>query len=132
MATILHLLSANYLFHKSLGPFTSNMAWVFLGIVVFLMFAGLVTKRASKNRDLFSRKAARKFFAFSWTMGIIATLLVFFRQVGALYISAPIFLLIWLVIAIFWFMLVLRYVLVVAPGRRKALMEDEQKKKYLP
>ncbi|MBU2575652.1 hypothetical protein KKF64_00980 [Patescibacteria group bacterium] len=129
---ILHLLSPAYLFHKSLGPFQSNLAYIFAVFNVLLILIAIISRRLAKNKDLFAKKAVQKYGAFAWTMGSIGIILYIFRQINVLYLSAPIIVLIWLVILIIWLILVLKYRFFVVPIRRKDLMQDKGKREYIP
>jgi flagellar biosynthesis protein FliR len=73
-----------------------------------------------------------KFSSFAWTMGVIGLILYSFRQINVFYLSAPIFVLIWLVIAIIWLISVLNFWLRVAPKRRKEINQNAEKKYYMP
>ena len=132
MQTIFNLLSPSYLFHRSLGPSSSNLIWVFVGILVFLMIASYFYFRLAKTKDIFIKKAAIKFVSLFWTMGIMGIILVLLRQINTVYISAPILLLIWLLIAIIWLLIILKYRFKTVPKRRKDLMQESGKRSYLP
>src|SRR3989338_4300606 len=119
MPTILHLLSPQYLFNRNLGPFTSSLGWFFVyGLVALILLAAII-KKLAKKRDKFAQKAARRFSALAWTMGLIGIILWAFRQINVFYLSAPILLVIWLVIVLVWLGFILRYILIKAPRRRK-------------
>jgi hypothetical protein len=78
------------------------------------------------------KKAARRLFTLAWTMGWIGIFLWIFRQVGALYISAPILLLIWAIISLIWLVMILKYWFITVPRRRKQLNQEVGKKLYMP
>lgn len=132
MDTIFHLLSPTYLFARSLGPFASNWAWVFFAFNILLIADAVIIRRWARKKDIFSQKAAQKYYALAWTMGLIGLILWSFRQLGAFYISAPIGILIWLAILLVWLGFVLYYWLIKAPRRRRQLRVERAKKDYLP
>ena len=132
MNTLLHLLSTEYLFHKSLGPFQSNLAYVFVGFCVFLIIIAIISRILAKKGDLFERKSARKYGSFAWTMGSIGVILYVFRQINVLYLSAPVLILVWGIIFVIWLIFVLRYRIFIVPNRRKNLMQETKKREYMP
>lgn len=132
MSTLLHLLSPQYLFHKNLGPFTSSLAWVFVYGCVGMIILAVILKKLAKKRDKLSQKAAAKFSALAWTMGMLAIILWAFRQINVFYLSAPILLLVWLVVALVWLGFILYYAVVRAPRRRREIAAQSRKGEYLP
>jgi hypothetical protein len=131
METILHLLSVRYLFARNLGPFTSDLAYIFLGINIFLIVTAIIISKLAKKRDLLAQKVAARYRNFAWTMGLIGIILYTFREINVLYLSAPIIILLWLIIAIIWFGFVLKYKLFVVPKRRSTIQSQESKQEYL-
>jgi len=129
---IIHLLSVEYLFNRSLGPFQSNLAYIFVGFNVLLILIAIISRRLVKNKDLFARKSAKKYGTLAWSMGSIGIVLYIFRQINVFYLSAPIIVLIWAIVFVIWLMLVLKYLFFVAPKRRKDLMQETGKREYLP
>ncbi len=132
METITHLLSSQYLFNKALGPFTSELATVFLVVVLVGMIAGSIVSRMLAKQDIFGKKIAQKIRAFVWTMGPIAFILFLFRQLYVLYLGAPVFLLIWLIVGILWAGYIAHYWMKVVPVRREQVKKDSSKRDYLP
>ncbi|MAG29066.1 hypothetical protein CL632_02890 [bacterium] len=132
MDTILHLLSPAYLFNRNLGPYQSDLAYVFVGINIVLIIIAIISRRLAKKRDLFAQKAAHKFGSLAWTMGAIGIILYVFRQINVFYLSAPAFVLIWLIITGIWLILVLKYWLRTAPKRRKQVSGSTVKDEYMP
>ncbi len=133
MPQLLNLLSPSYLFRPNLGPFVSPLAWVFLFALVLGMLLTLWLKvKFVKNKDIFAKKAARRLFSLVWTMGWIGIFLWLFRQINALYISAPVFLLIWAIISLIWLVIILKYWFITVPNRRRQLNQETGKKLYMP
>jgi len=133
MQQILNLLSPTYLFNKNLGPFTSSLAWVFLGLLVLGLLVTLWLRlKVAKNKDIFTKKVIKRFFSLVWTMGWIGIILWMFRQVNAQFVSAPFLLLIWALISAVWLGFVLKYWLKTVPDRRKRLALEASRKQYLP
>ena len=97
--TILHLLSPAYLFNKNLGEFTSDLAVVYISFNVGLIVLAILIPRLAKKGDLFANKASSKFKSFAWTMGAFGIILYIFRQINIFYLSAPILILVWLIIS---------------------------------
>ena len=133
MQQILRLFSLDYLFHRNLGPFTSNLAWIFLGVLAAAMLAALFLRvKTFKNRDIFGKKIIKKLFLLAWVMGLTGIFLWLFRQISVQYLSAPVLLLVWAVIAAVWLGFFLKYWLKTVPGRRKQLALETKRKQYLP
>jgi len=132
MDIIRHLLSSSYLFNRYPGPFTSVLAYYLIGFIVFAMVFALFVKAKAKKGDILAKKTAQKLFSLAWTMGWIGIIFWTFRQINVFYLSAPIFWLIWLLVSIGWAALVFKYVIFVAPKRRKDIEQFKKKKDYLP
>lgn len=131
MDTLLHLLSPDYLFNKNHGPFTSDLAGVFLWFNVALIVFVVLVKWFAKKGDIFAKKSASKFSSLGWTMGLIGIILYGFRQINVLYLSAPVFILIWAIIVIVWLILALNYQFRTAPKRRKQVSRESGNRDYL-
>ena len=131
MDTLLHLFSPPYLFNKNHGPFTSDLGGVFLWFNIGLIVLAILVQWFVKKRDIFAKKAASKFGSLSWTMGLVGIILYSFRQINVLYLSAPIFILIWLIILVIWLILVLNYQFRTVPKRRKQVSRESGSRDYL-
>jgi len=131
MDILLHLLSPAYLFNKNHGSFTSNLADLFLWFNIIFLGLAVLVKFLAKKGDIFAKKSASKFSSLAWTMGLIGVILYGFRQINALYLSAPVFILIWGIILIVWLMLVLNYKFRTVPMRRKQVRRESNKRDYL-
>lgn len=128
-----NFLSPGYLFNKNLGPFTSNLAWYFLGGVLAVMAATwLIRRKLVKNKDIFAKKAARKLWQSVWVMGWIIIVFWIFREINVMYLSAPVFLLASIATGLVWLMFVAYYWFKIVPKRRARLGQDGSKKRYLP
>lgn len=133
MMQIMNLFSPSYLFNKNLGPFTSSLAWIFVGLLGLGLLVTLWLRlKVAKNKDIFAKKAIKKLFTLVWTMGWIGIILWTFRQINAQFVSAPFLLLIWALISVVWLGFVLWYWLKIAPDRRKRLALEASRKQYLP
>ncbi len=127
---MLHLLSAAYLFNRNPGPFTSDFGTVFLAANIVLIAVAAIVRAAARKGDIFSKKAAAKYSSFAWTMGLIGIILYSLRQINTLYLSSPVFILIWGIVSIFWLMLALNYRVRVVPKRREAISREAGKWDY--
>ena len=128
-----NFLSPAYLLNRNLGPFTSGLAWLFLaGAVLVMALAWLIRYQLAKNRDIFAKKAAKRFFNLAWVMGWISVVLWTFREINVTYLSAPILLLAAGLIALIWLVFVLYYWLKVGPRRRAQLSQEKNRRRYLP
>lgn len=125
--------SPDYLFNKNLGPFTSNLAWYFLGGVLAAMaVTWLIRRKLVKNKDIFAKKAAKKLFQCVWVMGWITIVFWVLREINVMYLSAPVWLLLSATTGLIWLMFVAYYWLKTVPKRRAQLGQDGNKKRYLP
>lgn len=132
MNIILNFLSPAYLLNRSLGPSQSKIAYIFAGFCVLIIFFAVILSKLAKNKDLFAKKTAQKFSSFAWTMGLIGIILYTFRQINVLYLSAPVFVLIWGVALVVWLFFIIRYRIFIVPKRRKTLFEQGKKREYIP
>ncbi|MBI2636873.1 MAG: hypothetical protein HYW81_01630 [Parcubacteria group bacterium] len=131
MSTLLHLLSPAYLFNRNPGPFTSDLALVFVGVSIAIIAVAVVVRLGARKGDRFAKKSAANYSSFAWTMGLIGIILYGLRQINTVYLSAPVFILIWAVVLVFWLTLVLNYRIRVVPKRREAVSREAGKRNYL-
>lgn len=130
---IIAFFSPRHLFARNLPPFSPNIARFSLILLLILMAFALVYRwRLVKNKDIFAKKAAKRFFGLAWTMGIIGLFLWIFRQVRVAYLSSPLFVFLWFIIFLVWIGFWLNYWLRTAPARRRQLAQEAAKKAYLP
>lgn len=126
-------ISLAYLFNKNLGPFTSNLAWYFLGGILLLMIiTWLIRFKLVKNKDIFAKKAAKKLFQVIWVMGWIMVFFWVFREINVMYLGAPVFLVLGGLVAIIWLVFVTFYWFKTVPNRRTQLGQQGNRKRYLP
>lgn len=122
-----------HLFARNLPPFSPNIArYSLIFLLALLAFSLLWRWQLVKNKDIFAKKAARRFFGLAWTMGIIGLFLWVFRQIRAAYLSSPLFVLLWFVILLVWLGFWLNYRSRTVPARRRQLAQEAAKKAYLP
>ena len=132
MNELFHLFSPQYILNRNLGPFTSNLAWFFVYGLVGLIILAIILKKLAKKRDKFTKRAAAKYSALAWTMGMIGIILWAFRQINVFYLSAPVLLVVWLAIVLVWLGFILHYVFVRAPRRRREIARQAQNRIYSP
>lgn len=129
----MNFISPAYLFNKNLGPFTSALAWYFLGSLAAVMIAvWLIRQKALKNKDIFAKKAANKLFQSVWVIGWIIIVFWVFREINVMYLSAPVWLLLSVATGLVWLMFVAYYWFKTVPKRRAQLGREGSKKRYLP
>jgi hypothetical protein len=129
-----NLLSFKYWFNLTPEPFLSftlNALYIFFGALLILgLAARVVAGRMKQNAVL--KKSYEKFYHLLATMGVFGLILLFFRQQQVVFLSAPFWLIIWLIVLLVWLAFVLRYVLVKAPKLREQMALKNELKKYLP
>ena len=125
-------LSLGALFNRNPGPFPANFAYFSLFFLLFWLFFALIWRFRTKNKDIFAKKIARRFFRLSWAMGIIGLVLWIFRQLNAAYLSSRFIILLWIVVLLIWLGIWLNYCFRIAPKRRRQLAQEVAKKAYLP
>lgn len=122
-----------HLFARNLPPFSPNIArFSLIFLLALLAFSLLWRWQLVKNKDIFAKKAAKRFFGLAWTMGIIGLFLWVFRQVRVAYLSSPFFVLLWFFVLLVWIGFWLNYWLRTVPARRRHLAQESAKKAYLP
>ena len=104
---------------------------IFFGLIILV---GLVTIifRFSKRFPKPWRMLSGKLTVWAWTMGLLGLLVLFFSIEQIWLISARIFYIFWLVIALWWLYYIIVYALKDLPRILQRQKERDQKEKYLP
>lgn len=101
---------------------------LFVGAIVLAVMAMKKTKNTAGPQKV----VWKKLLVWGWTTGLIGLLLVFFREVRALYLGARLWLLLLLLIAFVWLILILLYRVKVLPRQEKIRQQAEEFNKWLP
>jgi amino acid transporter len=104
---------------------------IFFAVIVVIGLIGTILsfiKLFKKPfRHLFSRLGA-----WGWTMGLLGLALLFFSVERIAFISARMFYLFWLAIAIWWLVFLIRYAIKDIPRNIDFQKQKEESEKYLP
>ncbi len=128
------LLSWSYWFSlqaRELMPSAKMALLVLFGALVVL---GIVAGRLAKQKSgsMLMTEGGKRFSSFGYWMGITGLLLVFFTHELVYFFGARFWYLVWLVAAVWWFITILRFLLVVVPGQSATFAEKARIDKWLP
>lgn len=109
-------------------PFRIALLIIFLAAIVL----AIISKKKLKKVSGSSKRGWYKLQVWGWSTGIVGLLLMSFREVRALYISARAYLLLWLIIIFVWLIFILIYWKKVVPARESTIKDNEEFTKWLP
>lgn len=129
-----NLFTFSYWFSLHPEPFlgvVSKILYIFFGM---LLLAGIVLRvLARKNiQNVPLKKTYEKLYYLFSTLAVVGLILMFFRQQQVLFLGAPFWFLIWLIVFLVWLFFVLRYILIKAPKLQQEIALKKELKKYLP
>ncbi|MFH1789684.1 MAG: hypothetical protein ABH832_01300 [bacterium] len=106
---------------------------VYISVFLLLIILGIGARVfvAYKN-DRVVKQILRRFSAFGMTMGMIGMMWMFFRQQKIVFLAWRFWVLLWILLAIFWMIRILKYVIKRVPEIRKEQIHEEKRRKYLP
>ena len=126
-------LNPNY--YLNLQPeISSSSILVFLTVFSAMVLAGLAVNfllKSKKNGD-FRQKLGYKYYNFLLVMGISGLVIAALRYEMIYFFSARIWMVLWLLAAIGWLLIILKYQFRVAPRAAQQLKQRRQFQKYLP
>lgn len=113
-----------------------NLSWWTLSILLIIFGAALiaaisVTKKL-KDKNVGARKFLTKIQIWGFSASIVGALLIFFREVRALYLSSRILLLLWLIIILVWLGFLIYEWKVILPKKKQDQKSQEEFTKWLP
>jgi hypothetical protein len=115
---------------KGFGPQNLKIVIIVFGACFVLGILAWIFSGLWKKKPI--AKSCRAFSRWGIIMGIIGGILVFFRQIGLPFVNRRILLAAWLVGAIIWLILLIRWLLVKMPRKKEKLEKKEEFEKYLP
>lgn len=131
-------MSFSNLFHLSYWfsqPKTARGTALFLWVALFGVFflAGLVLFIIrAKGKDNVKKEIFRRFGNFGLTIGLLGFVLLFFRQERAAFIAWRFWVLIFLIIAVWWLVKLVVYLIKRVPKIQEEKLRREIAEKYLP
>ena len=78
------------------------------------------------------RKFWQKMILWGWTSGLVGLLLVLFRELRAIYLSARFWLFLWILIMIVWLILNLIYLKRKVPAKEELIKQQKEFSRWLP
>jgi hypothetical protein len=126
-------LDLHYLFNKYPPVGFSNSLRITLWMVfILLIIIAILAGRKSQKLSGAPKKAWRKLQIWGWISGPVGLLLIICRELGAIYITARFWLLLWLLITIIWLIFIILYRLRKVPSQEKLKKEQAEFSKWLP
>jgi hypothetical protein len=127
------LLSADYLFNLNPGPLLPQYFKIIVPFFALMVIFGFMAKKIAKGN---SYPPVKKFFIklyyYLITFGVLGLLYIFFRQQSIYLLSAPVWLVAWLLAAVVWGIFVLKYYFTDRPKEMDEVKDKKEKEKYLP
>ena len=126
------LFSLSYLFERLPSDgfswtFRISLLILFVGAIVLAIFA---QKKAKNSGPI--KKFWQKMIVWGWTTGSIGLLLMLFREVRAIYLSARFWIFIWIFIMIIWLLLNIIYRHLKVPAKEELIKQQKEFDRYLP
>lgn len=122
-----HYLTAPYALTGLSWPMRIILVIFFAAAVIAAIYAGKQIKAG-----LGFRKLWLKIQTWGFSIGIIGFLLIFFREVKAVYLGSRLWLLLLLLVAIIWLGFIIRYWKIQVPLQAKLRQEKTEFEKWLP
>jgi len=128
------MLTLSYWFDTYPFFFTPIFFWGFLGLfMIAIVFGAICLKIITKGKvNKTSHKVWLKLRSWSFSLGIVGLILVFFKQQRTPYLGMRIWLLVWLIICLIWLIFIVKYLLINVPKIKKEEIEKKEFEKYLP
>ncbi|MDP2812303.1 MAG: hypothetical protein Q8O32_01290 [bacterium] len=126
------LFSTAYLFERfPVGGFS----WIFR-IILLALFIGAIVIAILGQKKLKNSGPIKKFWQkmilWGWTTGLIGLLLVLFRELRAIYLSARFWLFLWLVISFLWLVFNIIYLKRKVPAKEEIIKKQAEFNRWLP
>ena len=127
------LIDLGYLFHRYppggfSWPIRVSLLFIFVAALALAIYAGTKIKNLSGHR----KKLWRKIQIWGWTTSLVGLLLVYFREVRAIYLSARAYLLLWIIIVLIWIILIIVFHKKNDPDHEEMSKKKEEYEKWLP
>lgn len=130
---LIHIFSPSYLFNLQPGPILSFFLNVLLAFFGLMLVMALVMKKfVANNKNPRTKILLGKLRRLLLWLAIVGLLLLAARQLDINFLSAPFWLLLWLLGLFYWLGVIIYDFLTDAKDRAEEIKDFEQKKKYLP
>jgi membrane associated rhomboid family serine protease len=127
------LLSWSYWFSLQARELMPNVKLAMLVLFVALIVFGVVASRfVKKSGSMLMIEGAKRLSLFGIWMGIMGLILVFFTHELVYFFGARFWYLVWLVVAVWWLIAIIRHLTVVVPGQSASFAEKARIEKWIP
>ena len=109
-------------------PIRAALLALFIGAIILAVISQLKLKKSSG----FSKKLWYKLQVWGWSTGLVGMTMFYFREVGALYLSARFWLLLFLLIVVVWLIFILVFWKRQVPDKEEAQKKEQEYDKWLP
>lgn len=109
-------------------PMRIGLLVLFVGAILVALY----THKKFKQKLGASTKAWKRLQIWAWSSGLVGLLLMYFREVRALYISARFWLFLWLLIYVLWLIYVLLRWKKDVPDKESQEKRKQEYEKWLP
>lgn len=100
---------------------------IFIGGIVMALYAYTKLKDKTPPKNLWIRLQT-----WGWSVGVVGLLLMIFRETRAIYLSARLYLLLWLVVTFVWLIYIIYYAKVILPRQKRHEEIDDEIKNIYP
>lgn len=128
------IFSFSYWFDLTPEPFIPLALPVLAGFFGLVTAIGILAKIASKMRsgNLYWSKGGAKIASLGLTMGPIGFILLWFGYEQVQFFGMRLWLLVWLIVALWWKFRIFKYLWVIAPEQAHAYAEQARINKWIP
>ncbi|MFA5127021.1 MAG: hypothetical protein WC465_03420 [Patescibacteria group bacterium] len=117
-----------YTYEQLSWPTLIGLLVIFVGSIVLAIYS----HKKVKNSSGVMKVVWQKLTAWGWSTGLVGLLLVSFRAATAMYLSARLWLLLWLLIILVWLGYILFYRLSIVPKKQAEREKNIEYNKWLP
>jgi archaellum biogenesis protein FlaJ (TadC family) len=130
------LTSTSYVFNSQIAPMSAPFARFFYVVFGLMIVVALAAKIMSDKKKKEKKKPEAKLFGKIMsclaTMGIVAFILLFFRQARVVFLSMPFLFYLWGIGLVVWVGLIFKWAKTRIPQINEEAKKREEQKKYLP
>lgn len=129
------LLTLTYWFNPFGNYFSTPTFWILLVVFVLAAIAGvylLVTREAKTKHNGLLKKTYTVCLHWLNSFGFVGLILFALRHYRVPYLGMRFWLIAWVLICFVWLLVIVKYLLVEVPEKKKKFIQDQELKKYQP
>ncbi|MBT6691685.1 hypothetical protein HOB10_05135 [Candidatus Parcubacteria bacterium] len=109
-------------------PVRIGLLIIFVGAIIVALYTH---KKLKQNLGV-AGKAWKRLQVWSWSVGLVGIMLVYFREVRALYLSSRFWLILWLLVSVVWLIYIIAKWKKDVPNKETQEKHKQEYSKWLP